>query len=58
MNLQAEVRHRSEDIADDVLLDVVKAIRRRVRVINRAYDVPYIAGYEVCVSKTSSVLIV
>ena len=45
MNLQAEVRHRSEDIADDVLLDVVKAIRRRVRVINRAYDVPYIAGY-------------
>src|SRR5438046_7836678 len=45
MNLQAEVRYRSEDIADNVLLDVVKAIRRRVRVINRAYDVPYIAGY-------------
>ena len=54
MDLQAEVRHRS----DDVLLDVVKAIRRRVRVINRAYDVPCIAGYEVCVPKTSSVLIV
>jgi len=47
MNLQAEVRHKSEDIADDVLLDVVKAIRRRVRVVNREYDIPYIAGYSV-----------
>jgi hypothetical protein len=47
MNLQAEVRHKSEDIADDVLLDAVKAIRRRVRVVNRKYDVPYIAGYSV-----------
>jgi hypothetical protein len=28
-----------------VLLDVVRAIRRRVRIINRKYDVPYIAGY-------------
>jgi hypothetical protein len=45
MNLQAEARHKSEDIADDVLLDAVKAIRRRVRVVNRAYDIPYIAGY-------------
>jgi hypothetical protein len=47
MNLQAEVRHKSEDIADDVLLDAVKAIRHRVRVVNRAYDIPYIAGYSV-----------
>jgi hypothetical protein len=47
MNLQAEVRHKSEDIANDVLLDVVKAIRRRVRAVNREYDVPYIAGYSV-----------
>jgi hypothetical protein len=47
MNLQAEVRHKSEDIADEVLLDAVKAIRRRVRVVNREYDVPYIAGYSV-----------
>ena len=47
MKLDAEVRHRSEDIQDVVLLDVVKAIRRRVRVINRTYDIPYIAGYNV-----------
>ena len=29
MNLEQEVRHRSEDIEDSVLQDVVKAIRRR-----------------------------
>jgi hypothetical protein len=28
-----------------VLLDVIKAIRRRARVVSREYDVPYIAGY-------------
>src|SRR5436189_2662545 len=28
-----------------VLLDVVKAIRRRVKIVSRKYDVPYIAGY-------------
>jgi hypothetical protein len=28
-----------------VLLDVVQALRRRVRVVNRDYDIPYIAGY-------------
>jgi hypothetical protein len=42
---EREVRHKSEDIQDKVLLDAVQAIRRRVRVINRDYDVPYIAGY-------------
>ena len=47
MKLEAELRHKSEDIDNDVLLDVVKAIRRRVRVINRSYDIPYIAGYSV-----------
>ena len=45
MKLQAELRHKSEDIDNVVLLDVVKAIRRRVRVIDRSYDIPYIAGY-------------
>src|SRR3984893_3233286 len=44
MNLQREVRHKSEDIADDVLSDAVKAIGRRVRV-DRGHDIPYIAGY-------------
>ena len=45
MDLQRELRHKSEDIDDLVLLDVVKALRRRVRNITHAYDVPYIAGY-------------
>src|SRR3954469_18058813 len=45
MNLAREVRHKSEDIDDAVLLDVVKAIRRRGRVVKCDYDVPYIAGY-------------
>ena len=45
MKLEQEVRHRSEDIDDTVLLDVLRALRRRVRVINRDYDIPYIAGY-------------
>ena len=31
MNLQKELRHKSEDIDNSVLLDVVKALRRRVR---------------------------
>jgi hypothetical protein len=47
LKLDQEVRHKSEDIEDDVLLDVVRAIRRRVLVINRKYDIPYIAGYSV-----------
>ena len=47
MKLEQELRHKSEDIDDDVLLDVLKALRRRVRVVNRAYDIPYIAGYSV-----------
>jgi hypothetical protein len=47
MKLEREVKHKSEDIEDDVLLDAVKAIRRRVRVVDRDYDVPYIAGYSV-----------
>ena len=47
MNLDREVRHKSEDIEDHVLLDAVRAIRRRVKVVNRQYDIPYIAGYSV-----------
>src|SRR5438105_4688598 len=47
MNLQQEVRHKSEDVKDEVLLDAVKAIGRRVRVVNREYDIPYVAGYSV-----------
>jgi hypothetical protein len=45
MKLDGEVRHKSEDIDDAVLLDVVQAIRRRVRIVSREYDIPYIAGY-------------
>jgi hypothetical protein len=47
VKLDREVRHKSEDIVDDVLLDAVRAIRRRVRIVNREYDIPYIAGYSV-----------
>jgi hypothetical protein len=54
MKLEQEVRHKSEDIDDEVLLDVVRAIRRRVRIVNRNYDVPYIAGYSVDGRKSSS----
>ena len=45
MKLEREVKHKSEDIDDYVLLDAVKAIGRRVRVVNRSYDIPYLAGY-------------
>jgi hypothetical protein len=45
MKLDQEVRHKSEDIDDAVLLDAVQAIRRRVKIVNREYDIPYIAGY-------------
>jgi len=47
VKLDREVRHKSEDIADDVLLDVIKALRRRIRVVDREHDIPYIAGYSV-----------
>jgi len=45
MKLQNEVRTQSEDISDDVMNDVVKALRRRVKKVDHSYDVPYIAGY-------------
>ncbi len=35
MNLDREVRHKSEDIDDDVLMDAIKAMKRRVRIVNR-----------------------
>src|SRR3954466_2432882 len=47
MKLDQELRHKSEDIDDDVMRDVVKMSRRRVRVVNCSYDIPYIAGYSV-----------
>jgi hypothetical protein len=42
---EREVRHKSEDIKDRVLLAAVQAMRRGVRVVNREDDIPYIAGY-------------
>jgi hypothetical protein len=47
MKLDQDLRHKSEDIDDDVLLDVIKALRRRARVVSRSYDTPNIAGYSV-----------
>ena len=45
MNLDLEVRRKSQDIDDVVLMDAIKAVGRRVRVFNRNYDIFYIAGY-------------
>jgi hypothetical protein len=47
MRLQDEVRTKSEDISDEVMSEVTKALRRRVRKVDRSYDIPYIAGYSV-----------
>jgi hypothetical protein len=41
MKLEREVRDKSEDIADAVLLDVVHALRRRVTTVDHSYDIPY-----------------
>ena len=45
MKRQAEAHQRSENISDQVMNDVVKALRKRVRSVDHSYDVPYIAGY-------------
>src|SRR5215207_6013254 len=45
MNRQAEVRAHSQEVSDEVLNDVVKALRRRVRTIDHSHDIPYVAGY-------------
>jgi hypothetical protein len=39
MKLDGEVRHKSEDIDDAMLPDVVQAIRRRVRIVSREHDI-------------------
>jgi hypothetical protein len=44
-SLDAEVKHWSEIVSDECLLDVVAALIKRVRHISRDYDIPYIAGY-------------
>lgn len=41
MKGEREVRHKSQDTEDAVLLDVVQGIRRRVLVVNRDFDIPY-----------------
>ena len=43
--LEAEVRHWTENVSDEALLDVVAALTRRVGKIDRGYDIPYLAGY-------------
>jgi hypothetical protein len=44
-SLDREVRTWTENISDDALADVVVALQRRIRKIDRNYDIPYIAGY-------------
>src|SRR5918912_258374 len=45
MKRQDEAHQRSEDISDDVMNEVVKALRKRVAKVDHSYDIPYIAGY-------------
>ena len=40
-----EVGTKSDDISNDVMLDVLKAVNARVKKFDRNYDVPYVAGY-------------
>ena len=40
-----EVRAKSDDISNDVMLDVLKAVNARVKKLDRNHDVPYVAGY-------------
>ena len=44
-NLDKEVRTWTENISEDALIDVLHAIERRVRKLDRTHDIPYIAGY-------------
>ncbi len=44
MKRRDEPHAKSEDISDDVLNEVVKSLRKRVK-IDHSYDIPYIAGY-------------
>lgn len=44
MDLDREVRHKSADVDDHVLADVLVALQKRVKV-TRDFDIPYIAGY-------------
>ncbi|UCI34370.1 hypothetical protein [Mesorhizobium sp. B4-1-4] len=44
MKLQDEARHKSEDVSNSVLADVVLALQRRIEV-NHQFDIPYLAGY-------------
>jgi hypothetical protein len=45
MKRQNEAHEDSEDISDNVMNEVVKALRKRVRKVDHSYDIPYIAGY-------------
>ena len=44
MKRHGEPHAKSEDISDDVMNEVVKSLRKRVK-IDHSYDIPYIAGY-------------
>lgn len=42
--LDGELRHVSDDVDDAVLMDALRALYRRVKVVHD-FDIPYIAGY-------------
>jgi len=44
-NVDAEVTHWSDDISGEVVLEIVTALRKRLRRVDRNHDIPYLAGY-------------
>ena|SRR5215204_7005121 len=44
-NVDAEVTHWSDDISGEVVLEIVTALRKRLRRVDRSHDIPYLAGY-------------
>jgi hypothetical protein len=43
-NVDAEVTHWSDDISGQVVLEIVTALRKRLRRVDRSHDIPYVAG--------------
>jgi hypothetical protein len=44
-NVDAEITHWSDDISGEVVLEIVTALRKRLRRVDRSHDIPYLAGY-------------
>jgi hypothetical protein len=42
---RGEVRTDTDEISDEVMADLLKAVLARVKKVDREHDIPYIAGY-------------